>query len=58
MKEVKIVKIDGAANDMSKHEEVLTELVNDGWEIVASGGGNAIGHHVSPTFIVVLVRSR
>lgn len=54
MKEVKIVWVEKNNND--ECEEALTKLVNEGWQIVAAGGGR--GAVPQPVGFVVLQRKR
>ena len=49
--EVKIVEFSGFSR--GKGERALTELVNQGWRIVAAGGGGSF-----PSYIVILQRGK
>ena len=67
MKEVKIVRFNPSWKDQDKKsqanintyatEEKLAVLINDGWEIVSSGGGSYAHPMFLPAF-VILVRER
>jgi len=56
-KEVKVVQVTagGRKGTTEEGEQILTELLNDGWEIAAAGGGTGL---LAPDTIglVILVR--